>query len=130
MTTAIAMIPYANMAPYRQLGPPEGCRFISLVPKASIAALMTGEVAAAAVPVGGLPQLSGIVEPLGYFGIAAKGPSMSVLLFSRCPFRQLGGAKTVRLTKESASSVRLLYLLLGDTLGFDRLPFQLGDQFG
>lgn len=122
MNSAIAMIPYANMAPYRQLGPPEGCRFVSLVPKASITALMTGEVAAAAVPVGGLPQLAGIVEPLGRFGIAAKGPSMSVLLFSRRLFQQISSPQTLRLTGESASSVRLLYLLLGDTSGFDRLP--------
>lgn len=122
MSVPVAMIPYANMAPYRQLGPPEGCHFVPLVPKASIEALMTGTVAAAAVPVGGLARLAGIVETMGRFGIAAQGASMSVLLFSRCPFEHLHAPRTLRLTSESASSVRLLYLLLGHTVGFNRLP--------
>ncbi|HSO19401.1 MAG TPA: MqnA/MqnD/SBP family protein [Desulfosarcina sp.] len=127
MSVSVAMIPYTNMAPYRQLGPPEGCRFVPLVPRASVAALMAGEVAAAAVPVGGLHRLTGIVEPLGRFGIAAKGACMSVLLFSRCPATQLCARNTLRLTDESASSVRLLYLLLGNACGFDRLPRLAGE---
>jgi predicted solute-binding protein len=73
MTAAVAMIPYSNMAPYRQLGEPRGCRFVPLVPKASIAALLSGEVVAAAVPVGGLNALDGVVETVGRFGIAAAG---------------------------------------------------------
>jgi len=122
MSTPVAMIPYANMAPYRQLGPPESCRFVSLVPRASIQALMEGRVVAAAVPVGGLARLADRVEPVGRFGIAAKGTSMSVLLFSRVPFAQMQAPRTLRLTSESATSVRLLYLLLGHTVGFDKLP--------
>lgn len=122
MSSPVAMIPYTNMAPYRQLGPPQGCHFVPLVPKASIGALMTGRVAAAAVPIGGLARLGGMVETVGRFGIAAKGPSMSVLFFSRSPFEEMHAPKTLRVTNETASSVRLLYLLLGQTLGFDRLP--------
>ena len=83
MNIPVAMIPYANMAPYRQLGPPPGCHFVSLVPRKSIDALLSGAVAAAAVPVGGLARLGDAVETIGRFGIAAKGPCMSVLLFSR-----------------------------------------------
>ena len=122
MSVPVAMIPYTNMAPYRQLGPPRGCHFVSLVPQASIGVLMTGRVVAAAIPVGGLARLGGMVETVGHFGIAAKGPCMSVLFFSRCPFEEMHAPKTLRVTNESASSVRLLYLLLGQTLGFDRLP--------
>ncbi|MFO7714892.1 MqnA/MqnD/SBP family protein [Desulfosarcina sp.] len=122
MSAPVAMIPYTNMAPYRQLAAPRGCHFVSLVPRASIGALLTGRVAAAAVPVGGLPQLAGMVETAGRFGIAAKGPSMSVLFFSHGPFEAMQAPKTLRLTSESASSVRLLFLLLGRTIGFDRLP--------
>jgi predicted solute-binding protein len=122
MSVALAMIPYTNMAPYRQLGTPAGCHFAPLVPRASIEALLTNQVAAAAVPVGGLPQLGDTVEMVGRFGIAAKGPCMSVLLFSRIPFEAMHAPKTLRITTETASSVRLLYLLLGKTLGFDRLP--------
>jgi chorismate dehydratase len=122
MSVPVAMIPYVNMAPYRQLGPPAGCRFVPLVPRASIAALLSGDVVAAAVPVGGLIRLSGIVETVGRYGIAAKGESMSVLFFSRVPFDAMHAPRTIRVTGETASSVRLLYLLLGHVHGFDRLP--------
>lgn len=126
MSTPIAMIPYTNMAPYRQLGAPAGCHFVPLVPRQSIAALMAGEVAAAAVPVGGLSQLGTRVEMVGRFGIAAKGPCMSVLLFSRVPFEALKAPRTVRITRETASSVRLFSLLLAKTVGVDHLPHQVG----
>lgn len=122
MSVPVAMIPYANMAPYRELGAPEGCHFVPLVPTASIEALMMNRVVAAAVPVGGLMRLEGMVETVGRFGIAARGPCMSVLLFSRVPFEKMQAPATLRITDETASSVRLLYLLLGRTLGFDRLP--------
>ncbi len=122
MSAPVAMIPYANMAPYRQLGAPGNCHLVPLVPKASIEALIAGRVTAAAVPVGGLTRLAGIVETVGRFGIAARGASMSVLLFSRCPMDRLQAPRTLRLTSESASSVRLLYLLLGHRSGFNRLP--------
>ena len=122
MSAAVAMIPYANMAPYRMLGPPAGCRFVPLAPRASIGALAAGDVVAAAVPVGGLLGLSGVVETVGRFGIAARGASMSVLFFSRVPFAAMHAPHTVRITGETASSVRLLYLLLGQAHGFERLP--------
>ena len=122
MSTPVAMIPYANMAPYRQLGPPENCHFVPQLPRESIRALKEGRVVAAAVPVGGLDRLSDCVETIGPFGIAARGASMSVLLFSRVPFAQMHAPRTLRLTSESATSVRLLYLLMGQTVGFDRLP--------
>ncbi|MGD8703366.1 MAG: hypothetical protein PVH26_13110, partial [Desulfosarcina sp.] len=80
MSAPVAMIPYANMAPYRQLGAPRDCHFVTLVPKASVDALVSGQVTAAAVPVGGMCRLAGIIETVGHFGIAAKGASMSVLL--------------------------------------------------
>lgn len=122
MTYPIAMIPYTNMAPYRQLGPPAGCRFVPSVPSESVRALKAGKVLAAAVPVGGLAALDGVVEYLGPFGIAARERSMSVLLFSDRPFSEMLAPATVWLTGESESSVRLLYLLLGLRHGFDRLP--------
>ena len=122
MSAAVAMIPYVNMAPYRILGPPAGCRFVPLVPRASIGALLAGDVVAAAVPVGGLAARAGVVETLGRYGIAARGECMSVLFFSRVSFAAMRAPRTVRITAETASSVRLLYLLLGHTHGFERLP--------
>lgn len=128
MTAPVAMIPYTNMAPYRQLGEPCGCRFVPLVPRASITALLSGDVVAAAVPVGGLNALEGVVETVGRFGIAADGESMSVLFFSRVPFDAMHGPRTIRITGETASSVRLLYLLLGQRHGFGRLPRLAADS--
>jgi predicted solute-binding protein len=122
MSIPVAMIPYTNMAPYRQLGPPPGCHFVSLVPRQSIDALRTNAVVAAAVPVGGLATLGDSVETVGHFGIAARGPCMSVLLFSRRPFEELHTPCTLQVTRETASSVRLLFLLMGHAFGFDRLP--------
>jgi chorismate dehydratase len=118
----VAMIPYINMAPYRQLGPPSRCRFVSLIPKKSIEALQKGHVVAAAVPVGGLPVLAKIVEPLGKFGIAAKKESMSVMFFSDRAFDKMDRTCTIHLTADSATSVRLLYLLWVKILGGANLP--------
>lgn len=124
MTYPVAMIPYLNMAPYRQLGPPQGCCFVPIVPRESIAALEMGRVLAAAAPVGGLFRLGQLVEPIGRFGIAAEKECRSVMFFSDRPFDQFTDPCTLRITSESASSLRLLFLLLGYGLGFDRLPAQ------
>lgn len=126
MAYPISMIPYANMAPYRMLGAPEGCRFIDLVPRESVIALRENRVLAAAVPVGGLFTLGDLVEPMGPYGIAARERSMSVLFYGRKPLDRFGPEDRIRLTTESASSVRLLYLIMGRKLGFGRLPYLAG----
>jgi chorismate dehydratase len=128
MTSPIAMIPYANMAPFQEMGPPAGCSFISLTPRESVSALQQKQVWAAAVPVGGLAALAGQVSYLGRFGIAAREEVMSVLFFSDRPFDDFRYPLTLRLTVESASSVRLLYLLLGYRHGFDHLPLRESGQ--
>jgi chorismate dehydratase len=123
-TFPIAMIPYANMAPFQEMGPPEGCHFVDCVPRDSIQALKDQRVWAAAVPVGGLPLLEGDTRFVGCHGIAVKEKAMSVLFFSNCPFCDFKRPLTVGLTSESASSVRLLYLLLGYQIGFEAVPYQ------
>lgn len=123
MNFPIAMIPYANMAPYETLGPPANCYFVHCTPRNSIAALKARNIWAAAVPVGGLAALEGEVEPLGLYGIAAHREVMSVLFFSDRPFEEVKAPLAVRLTDESASSVRLLNLLFGYTNGFDKIPY-------
>ncbi len=129
MTFPIGMIPYANMAPFQKMGPPEGCRFVNCLPRDSIQALKEKRILAAAVPVGGLAALEKITLFLGSYGIAVNGKAMSVLFFSDRPFSQFARPLTVGLTGESASSVRLLYLLLGYAHGFDRVPL-LATQAG
>ena len=122
MNHPVAMIPYTNMAPYRALGPPDGCRFVPLVPRDSIVALCNNRVIAAAVPVGGLSAVAEITDLLGNFGIAAAERSMSVLFFSDRPLSEMDIYTKIRLTTESASSIRLLFLILGYRNGFNNLP--------
>ena len=122
MNYVISMIPYANMAPYRSLGCPAGCQWLDCVPRQSSIALREGITWAAAAPVGDLPALAGVVDCLGEYGIAAAGPVGSVLLFSDLPFEQLDASARVRITSQSSSSVRLLYLLLHDSAARDRMP--------
>jgi chorismate dehydratase len=122
MTYPISMIPYANMAPYAAQGPPADCYFVNCTPRNSIAALKDATLWAAAVPVGGLRALEGHVMPIGRYGIAACREVMSVLFFMDRPFEAFRGSLRIRLTDESASSVRLLYLLLGYANGFDQMP--------
>jgi len=118
----ISMIPYANMAPYRQLGPPAGCAWADYVPRQSSIALRDGAVWAAAAPVGDLPSLAGCTEYLGAFGIAAAGAVGSVILFSDLPLDELAAPAKLRLADESSSSVRLLHLLLIRRHGRERMP--------
>ncbi len=122
MTHTIAMVPYLNMLPLRMNGAPQGCELRLLDPRETVNALATGEVAAAVVPVGGLPSLAGVVQPLGPWGIAADGVVGSVLFFSQRPFSGYGSEHRIRVTRESATSVKLLALLLGYENGFDNLP--------
>jgi chorismate dehydratase len=122
MTHYIAMIPYANMAPFKEMGPPRGCELVDCLPRESIQALKFKHVWAAAVPVGGLAYLEEEAEFVGRFGIAVLQEAMSVLFFSDRPFEAFSPRLTIGLTGESASSVRLLYLLLGYQNGFDAMP--------
>jgi predicted solute-binding protein len=122
MSFPIAMIPYANMGPFRVLGPPPGCHFIPLTPRQATIALEQGQVLAAPAPVGDLPRLGNRISLLGPFGIAAAGAVESVLLLSDRPLVEMASPATIYLTGQSSSSVRLLYLIIGAQVGFDRLP--------
>lgn len=128
MKYTVSMIPYANMAPYAMLGQPNGCRFVELVPSRSVTALLEDEVVAAAVPVGALPILGDKVEMLGQYGIAAEKAVGSVLLFSEKPLDALRRPSAISLTTQSATSIRLLYLILGYTNGFDTIPYVTDDE--
>ena len=128
MNYRVSMIPYGNMAPYRMLGPPAGCAFVEEFPRLSVGSLKGGSVLASCAPVGGLPALEGTVDYLGAYGIAAAGEVQSVLLLSQVPFGDLSGAHTVWVTDQTASSVRLLCLLLGLRRGFDDLPARAPEQ--
>ena len=57
----ISMIPYANLAPVRSLGCPDGFDFIYLTPRQSVEALRQGRVVAAALPTGAWPAVQELV---------------------------------------------------------------------
>jgi chorismate dehydratase len=122
MSFPIAMIPYANMGPFRELGSPPGCHFVPLTPRQASIALEQGQVLAAPAPVGDLPRLGNRISLLGPYGIAAAGAVESVLLLSDHPLDEMACPATIYLTGQSSSSVRLLYLIIGDRVGFARLP--------
>ena len=112
MTANLSMIPYANLAPVRALGCPDGFAFLYITPRQSVEALEKGRVVAAPLPTGAWDALQHLVEPLGHYGVAASGKVGSVLLYSKKPIEALNAADRVYLTGQSATSVRLLDLLL------------------
>lgn len=103
--------PYLNSRAFVHHGAPAGCRLRTAIPREAGPAILRGEAVAGIVPVGGLAQLGGQVELLGNFGISCPGASQSVLFFSHRPFDALDDSNRIRLSADSMSSVRLLYLL-------------------
>ena len=126
MTYPIAMPPYINMAPYCALSEPRSFHFVYHPPRDIISALLHKEIVAAAMPVGGLPFLRNHVELALISGISAMEKSMSMLFFSDRPFYEMDASTRIRITGESASGVRLMYLTWGLRLGFENLPVKCG----
>jgi chorismate dehydratase len=124
MSFPVSIIPYANMGPFLEPDEPAGCEFIQNTPRQSTRALARGKVLAAPLPVGDYLAIQDQVEFLGPFGIAAKGAVKSVLLFSDRPFAEMAAPAKLYLTDHSSSSIRLLFLLMLDQLGLDRLPYK------
>lgn len=110
--TPIAITPYLNMRAFVHHGAPAGCELVPLAPREAGPAIASGRIPAGVVPVGALSELGRQVELLGDYGIACPGPSRSVLFFSHRPFDELDERSIIGVTRESRSSVRLLYLLL------------------
>ncbi len=59
--------------------------------------------------------------------ISSYGAVKSVLFFASCPLVELAG-HSIAVTGESATSVHLLQILLGEVYGFDRLHLQRSDR--
>ncbi len=123
MKHSIGIVPYINMRAYSLMSPPAGCNLIQLSPQQMVQAFKNNTITAAAVPIGGLDELKGRYRFLSSFGISARDRIDSVLLFSNRPFNQLRADCKVALSGESATSNRLLQLLLGYEVGFDNLPY-------
>lgn len=109
----VGRIPYLNSEPfYAGL---EGYPLVPLPPRQLGDAVAAGRVDAGPLSLADVFRLHGdlVVLPLG---IAVSGPAHSVILFSDRPAKELDGA-IVGVTDETATSVRLLRLLLSRKYG-------------
>lgn len=108
----LVITPYLNTRAFVHHGAPTGGELLALPPREAGPAIAGGRAIAGIVPVGALAEFGDTFELLGNYGIACPGAAQSVLFFSRLPFEELGADARLRLTSDSRSSVRLLYLLL------------------
>lgn len=108
----LIITPYLNTRAFVHHGAPAGGELVALPPRQAGPAIARGNAIAGIVPVGALDEFDDELELLGHYGIACPGAARSVLFFSGPPFEALDGDARLRLTSESRSSVRLLYLLL------------------
>jgi len=125
----VGRIAYLNTDPFFEglaLGPGQE---VAVPPRELARLCREGQVDAGAIPVGELFRMDDRFEPLGQLGIACTGPVGSVLAFSRVPFERLDGA-AVALAAESATSVRLLRLLLEQALGVRPAGYRRGGTEG
>ncbi len=128
MNYPVALTPYLNNRSFFYHTDIENCELVQLPPRESVKALINGRVQAGVVPVASLAHLGDQFELLGDFGIASEGPVQSVLFFSKIPFELFTPTNTIKLTSESATSIKLLGLLFGYQHGFDNLPQTASDQ--
>jgi len=110
--TVAARIPYANAAPFYTLWGKAPFAVRNLVPRDLGREAEAGGVDLGLMASGDFLRLKDRFEIIGPFGLATRGPALSVLLFSRRPASALEGA-VVSVTPETSTSIRLLKLLLG-----------------
>jgi chorismate dehydratase len=124
-TTVAARIPYANAAPFYALWADAPFAVRNLVPRELGREAEAGNVDLGLMATGDYLRLQPRFEMLGAYGVAARGPVLSVLLFSRRPAAALEGA-LVSVTPETSTSIRLLELLLGVRRGLQGVRYVRG----
>ncbi len=115
----IGRIPYLNCEPF--FAHLTGVDTVPLVPRALGVALRAGHLDAGPVSLADALALGDRVRWLPH-GIATPGAAHSVLVFSRRPLADLDGA-TVAITDETATSVRILRILLEQRYGLRKLDW-------
>ncbi len=118
MSYRVGLPPYANVAPLAHFLKPQGFELKKAVPTELNRALLAGELDLSLVSSVFYLEHQDYLEPLPDFAVAVLGRVYSVNLFSRMPFEQ---ARRIALTTESATSVRLLKLLLGEDRVYERV---------
>ncbi len=110
-STVAARIPYANAAPFYALWSDAPFAVRNLVPRDLGREAEAGRVDLGLMASGDYLRLKPGFELLGRYGVATRGPVLSVLLFSRRPANALANA-LISVTPETSTSIRLLRLLL------------------
>ena len=110
MSYRVGLPPYANVAPLARFLRPQGFKLAYAVPTELNRALLEGELELSLVSSVFYLEHQDRLDPLPDFAVAVLGRVYSVNLFSRVPFEAV---KRIALTTESATSARLLKLLLG-----------------
>jgi chorismate dehydratase len=127
--TVAARIPYANAAPFYALWGDAPFAVRNLVPRELGREAEAGTVDLGLMASADFLRLRDRFELVGPFGVAARGPVQSVLLFSRKPAAALEGA-LISVTPETSTSVRLLRLLLSVRRGLGEVRFMRGLEPG
>ena len=122
MTINLGRIPYLNSEVFYQDFPLDLVELHEFVPSALSRAARRGEVDVGPVPLVTCFELEDQFVPLGDFGIAVRDKARSVLLFSKKPIEQLNGSR-IGVTGESATSMRLLKILLGSRYGLRQVQY-------
>ena len=124
--TVAARIPYANAAPFYALWADAPFAVRNLVPRELGREAEAGTVDLGLMAAADLLRLEDrfeLLEPP--LGVAARGPVLSVLLFSRRPAEALASA-LISVTPETSTSVRLLRLLLDVRRGLEGVRYVRG----
>lgn len=113
MRTRVGRMPYLNSDVFYRDLPEDRFELLLLPPRRMALAIERGEIDAGPIPIAEVFRLEDLVEPLGDLCVATRDAAASVLLFSRRPAEELGGA-TVAVTDQTATSVQLLRVLLAE----------------
>ena len=118
--TVAARIPYANAAPFYALWADAPFAVRNLGPRDLGREAEAGSVDLGLMATGDYLRLRDRFEMLAPMGVAARGPVLSVLLFSRRPANALGDS-LISVTPETSTSIRLLKLLLNVRRGLSNV---------
>lgn len=111
MRIRVGQIPYLNSEVFYYGMASEDVDLVPLVPRALSSAALEDRVDAGPIPLVTCFDLEDRFEPLGDYCIATVERARSILLFSKKPIEELGGA-VVGVSGETSTSVRLMKVLL------------------
>lgn len=109
MKLLIGQISYLNSQPFYPLLGEH--RLVAMPPRRLGELASRGEIDAGIMATVDTLTLAHLYEPIGDLGIANREEVRSIILFSKKPLAELGGAR-VGVTEETSTSVRLLRLIL------------------